>query len=135
MSAAFELGERHGDFESLVRLANDPAHGSSARISAYLDRYGREFAFPLYEYYLAERKLRTLLEPAEKHRALLTEFLDSTDNDGLSFTALSSRVCRADVPRVQSSRGSTTSPLGVSRMRRMSSSPSPRRSSTSPRRR
>ncbi|GAA5922516.1 hypothetical protein JCM3775_005758 [Rhodotorula graminis] len=85
VGAAFELGERHGDFKSLVRLSNDAARGSSARISAYLDRYGKDFAFPLYTFYLEHGKLRTLLEPEEAHRDLLTEFLDSTDNDELAW--------------------------------------------------
>ncbi|GAA5843798.1 hypothetical protein JCM9279_000149 [Rhodotorula babjevae] len=85
VGAAFELGERHGDYKSLVRLSNDAAHGSPARISAYLDRYGKDFAFPLYSFYLEHGKLRTLLEPEEAHRDLLTEFLDSTDNDGLAW--------------------------------------------------
>ncbi|BGP37735.1 hypothetical protein JCM10449v2_001657 [Rhodotorula kratochvilovae] len=85
VSAAFELGERHGDFESLVRLSNDPSHGSPARITAYLDRYGEEFAFPLYRFYLDQGMLRTLLEPEEAHKPLLTAFLDSTDNDKLAW--------------------------------------------------
>ncbi|GAA5890992.1 hypothetical protein JCM8208_003123 [Rhodotorula glutinis] len=85
VGAAFELGERHGDFKSLVRLSNDAAHGSPARISAYLDRYGKDFAFPLYTFYLEHGKLRTLLEPEDAHRDLLTEFLDSTDNDELAW--------------------------------------------------
>ncbi|GAA5875605.1 hypothetical protein JCM3774_006115 [Rhodotorula dairenensis] len=85
VSAAFQVAERHRDFESLVRLATDPKHGSRARINGYLDTHGREFAFPLYTFYLAEDNLRTLLEPEEAHRDLLTEYLDSTDNDRLAW--------------------------------------------------
>ncbi|CDR42821.1 RHTO0S07e04478g1_1 [Rhodotorula toruloides] len=31
VAAAYELGERHRDFDSLVHLSNDPTHGSSSR--------------------------------------------------------------------------------------------------------
>ncbi|GAA6006390.1 uncharacterized protein JCM10292_002672 [Rhodotorula paludigena] len=85
VDAAFELGERHHDFVSLVHFSNDPTHGSAARIRRYLDRYGKDFAFPLYQFYLDQGKLRTLLEPEEAHRPLLTAFLDSTDNNKLAW--------------------------------------------------
>ncbi|GAA5989361.1 hypothetical protein JCM10908_001278 [Rhodotorula pacifica] len=85
VSAAFQVAERHRDFESLVRLSNDPKHGSKARVNGYLDAHGRDFAFPLYTFYQAEGDLRTLLEPEEAHRDLLTEYLDSTDNDRLAW--------------------------------------------------
>lgn len=52
VAAAYELGERHRDFESLVHLSNDPTHGSPLRIRSYLDQYRRDFAFPLYRFYL-----------------------------------------------------------------------------------
>ncbi|GAA5885246.1 hypothetical protein JCM6882_009536 [Rhodosporidiobolus microsporus] len=83
--AAFQLAERHGDFDSLVELANDKAHGSKSKVKLFLDKYGEEFAFPLYRYYLQQGQLRTLLEPLPEHRALLTSFLDSTDNDKLAW--------------------------------------------------
>lgn len=112
VSAAFAVAERHRGFESLVRLANDPKFGSVARISGYLDSHGRDFAYPLYTFYLEEGqsistrlsraragltmripgKLRALLEPEEAHRDLLTAFLDSTENDRGS-TCSSSHGC------------------------------------------
>ncbi|KAJ8295400.1 Nucleoporin nup132 [Rhodotorula toruloides] len=85
VAAAYELGERHSDFGSLVHLSNDPTHGSPSRIRSYLDQYRQDFAFPLYRFYLDQGKLRTLLEPEEAHRPLLTAFLDSTDNNKLAW--------------------------------------------------
>ncbi|KWU46470.1 methyltransferase type 11 [Rhodotorula sp. JG-1b] len=85
IAAAFQVAEQHRDFDSLVRLANDPDYGSKARVNGYLDTHGRDFSFPLYTFYLAEGNLRTLLEPEEAHRDLLTEFLDTTDNDRLAW--------------------------------------------------
>ncbi|BGO89473.1 hypothetical protein NBRC10512v2_001430 [Rhodotorula toruloides] len=85
VAAAYELGERHHDFDSLVHLSNDPTHGSPSRIRSYLDQYRRDFAFPLYRFYLDQGKLRTLLEPEEAHRPLLIAFLDSTDDNKLAW--------------------------------------------------
>ncbi|KAK4332908.1 Non-repetitive/WGA-negative nucleoporin C-terminal-domain containing protein [Rhodotorula toruloides] len=85
VAAAPERGERHRDFDSLVHLSNDPTHGSPSRIRSYLDQYRQNFAFPLYRFYLDQGKLRTLLEPDEAHRSLLTAFLDSTDNNKLGW--------------------------------------------------
>ncbi|GAA5931821.1 Nup133p [Sporobolomyces koalae] len=85
VSAAFELAERHEDFRSLVQLATDSQHGSIARVRLFLDKYGQSFAFPLYELYLEQGQVRTLLEPDEAHRPLLTAFLDSTSNTRLSW--------------------------------------------------
>ena len=54
IAAAFQVAEQHRDFDSLVRLANDPDYGSKARVNGYLDTHGRDFSFPLYTFYLAE---------------------------------------------------------------------------------
>ncbi|GAA5863802.1 hypothetical protein JCM1840_005771 [Sporobolomyces johnsonii] len=85
VSSAFELAERHRDFRSLVELSTDEAHGSQSRVRLFLDKYAQDFAFPLYQFYLEKGQLRTLLEPDEAHRPLLTAFLDSTDNSRLSW--------------------------------------------------
>lgn len=53
---AYDLAERHGDFESLVELCNDPQHGSESRTRFFLQKYEEKFAFALYRYYLAEGK-------------------------------------------------------------------------------
>lgn len=50
--AAFQLAEKHRDFDSLVELANAPNHGSASKVKLFLDKYGKEFAFPLYRFYL-----------------------------------------------------------------------------------
>ncbi|GAA5979128.1 hypothetical protein JCM11641_008435 [Rhodosporidiobolus odoratus] len=83
--AAFQLAEKHRDFVSLVELANDPSHGSRAKVNLFLDTYAEEFAFPLYQFYQRQGQLRTLLEPLPEHRKLLTSYLDATDNDKLAW--------------------------------------------------
>ncbi|GAA6016956.1 hypothetical protein JCM11491_006924 [Sporobolomyces phaffii] len=83
--AAFELAERHEDFRSLVELSTDPRHGSTLKVRSFLDTYGQDFAFPLYGYYLERGQVRTLLEPDEAHRPLLTAFLDATANTRLAW--------------------------------------------------
>ncbi|GAA5966313.1 hypothetical protein JCM3765_005253 [Sporobolomyces pararoseus] len=83
--AAFELAERHEDFRSLVELSTDAKHGSISQVRSFLDEYGADFAFPLYEYYLEKGQTRALLEPDEAHRPLLTAFLDVTSNTRLSW--------------------------------------------------
>ncbi|GAA5848319.1 hypothetical protein JCM8547_004477 [Rhodosporidiobolus lusitaniae] len=85
--AAFQLAEKHRDFDSLVELANDSQHGSRSKVKLFLDKYAKEFAFPLYRFYLAQGQRRTLLEPLPEHRHLLTSFLDATapGNDKLAW--------------------------------------------------
>ncbi|EMS25130.1 nuclear pore complex subunit Nup133, putative [Rhodotorula toruloides NP11] len=83
VAAAYELGERHHDFDSLVHLSNDPTHGSSSRSA----RTSTSTAGTLPSRCTASTwtKLRTLLEPEEAHRPLLTAFLDSTDSNKLAW--------------------------------------------------
>ncbi|GAA6061596.1 hypothetical protein JCM10212_000904 [Sporobolomyces blumeae] len=85
VSSAYELAERHRDFRSLVELSTDLKHGSDFKVRSFLDKYQKEFAFPLYEYYLENGQHRTLLEPDEAHRPLLTAYLDSTSNARLAW--------------------------------------------------
>jgi nuclear pore complex protein Nup133 len=54
VKAAYELAERHRDFRSLVELCNDPQHGSTSRIRVLLEKYGEEFAFALYHFYVEQ---------------------------------------------------------------------------------
>ncbi|GAA5844336.1 hypothetical protein JCM5353_008463 [Sporobolomyces roseus] len=85
VSSAFELAERHRDFRSLVELSTDSKHGSMSKVRLFLDKYEKDFAFPLYEFYHEKGQLRTLLEPDEAHRPLLTAFLDATSNTRLAW--------------------------------------------------
>lgn len=53
MKEAYELAEHHSDFETLVFLCTSPIAGTgSARVQMYIERFGQEFAFPLYQYYI-----------------------------------------------------------------------------------
>ncbi|KDE03357.1 hypothetical protein MVLG_06163 [Microbotryum lychnidis-dioicae p1A1 Lamole] len=82
---AYELAERHRDFRSLVELCTDPRRGSPARTDFFLRKYAQEFAFPLYQFYIEKGQFRTLLEQDEVYRPLLTQYLDMTDNQNISW--------------------------------------------------
>lgn len=56
---AYALAERHEDFETLVwlchldiPLAKRDARQGVERVQQYIERFGREFAFVLYQWYI-----------------------------------------------------------------------------------
>lgn len=84
----------------MSELSNDPLIGSEARIRQYLDRYGAAFASELYQWYIEKGssgspgalrsdrpsgKLRSLLDQDEAYAELLSDFLDRTGNDRLTW--------------------------------------------------
>lgn len=63
VSHAYDLAEHHRDYETLVWLCHAPGisqdqkskHGSgtgTARLQGYIERFGQEFAFVLYQWYI-----------------------------------------------------------------------------------
>jgi nuclear pore complex protein Nup133 len=50
---AYELAEHHRDFPTLVYLCHDAVAGSGqARVQRYIEIFGEEFAFVLYQWYI-----------------------------------------------------------------------------------
>jgi len=55
---AYALAETHFDLPTLVWLCDDPIAGSGpARLQTYIERFGEEFAFVLYEWYIQQGML------------------------------------------------------------------------------
>ncbi|KAL7410733.1 Non-repetitive/WGA-negative nucleoporin C-terminal-domain-containing protein [Mrakia frigida] len=82
---AYELAENHHDFRALVELVNDPQIGSSSKTQHYIEKFKEEFAFQLYQWYIEQGKLKTLLTQDEIYGNLLLSFLDSSDNPRIAW--------------------------------------------------
>ena len=54
---AYALAEHHHDFSSLVYLCHDPVAGrGEAKVQTYIELFGEEFAFVLYQWYIDNGK-------------------------------------------------------------------------------
>ena len=60
-NVAYDLAERYRDFKSLVLLCEDAQTGSPIRVQFYIEKYGEEFAFSLYQFYLENSKFQPLV--------------------------------------------------------------------------
>ena len=50
---AYALAEHHNDFETLIWLCNHPdASEGPSRLQAYIEKFGEDFAFVLYQWYI-----------------------------------------------------------------------------------
>ncbi|CAO1636727.1 unnamed protein product [Sympodiomycopsis kandeliae] len=83
---AFNLAERHGDFRTLTELCVDPSTGNpEGQIQYYLRRYGKPFAFELFQYYVQTEQYKKLLSPSSEWNGLLNDFLKDTENTRISW--------------------------------------------------
>jgi hypothetical protein len=60
ISHAYDLAEHHNDYETLVWLANHPVAGAAGgvvKLQEYIERFGEEFAFVLYQWYIDQGEL------------------------------------------------------------------------------
>jgi nuclear pore complex protein Nup133 len=61
LSEAFELAENHFDYPSLVWLCYTTPAGQDAnrqaRVETYIERYGEDFAFVLYQWFIDNGQL------------------------------------------------------------------------------
>jgi nuclear pore complex protein Nup133 len=59
VSQAYALAEHHNDYETLVWLCHVQMGGGSGvvRLQEYIERFGEEFAFVLYQWYINQGKL------------------------------------------------------------------------------
>ncbi|KAK8861724.1 hypothetical protein IAR55_002547 [Kwoniella newhampshirensis] len=74
---AYELAEHHSDYLTLVVLCHDPVAGTgSARVQSYIERFGEDFAFVLYQWYIDQGQLHVLLTQDEVYGSLLTRFFE-----------------------------------------------------------
>lgn len=86
MSEAYALAEHHRDFPTLVYLTHNPASSEGpARIEMYIEKYGQDFAFVLYQWYIDEGKLYDLLSQDEVYGRLLSAFFAAHPHPELSW--------------------------------------------------
>ncbi|WWD16353.1 hypothetical protein CI109_100779 [Kwoniella shandongensis] len=77
VSEAYALAEHHNDFLTLVVLCHDPVAGAGpARLQSYIERFGEEFAFVLYQWYIDQGQLHVLLTQDEVYGSLVTRFFE-----------------------------------------------------------
>ncbi|WVQ77306.1 hypothetical protein IAR50_006990 [Cryptococcus sp. DSM 104548] len=88
ITEAFELAEHHHDYPTLVVLCNDPlaAQGrSEARIQLYIERFGEDFAFELYRWYIAQGRAYELLTQDEVYGGLVSRFFETHGYNELAW--------------------------------------------------
>jgi nuclear pore complex protein Nup133 len=93
VARAYELAEHHRDFPTLVFLCHDSvASSGQSRIERYIEIFGEEFAFVLYQWYIDQGEnvsshkkgkliklvglLHSLLSQDEVYGHLLTKFFE-----------------------------------------------------------
>ena len=76
-NVAYDLAERYRDFKSLVLLCEDPQTGSPIRVQFYIEKYGEEFAFSLYQFYLENSTSSPPVAPARGFMRLTSSSLRS----------------------------------------------------------
>ncbi|GFZ42387.1 hypothetical protein JCM24511_00102, partial [Saitozyma sp. JCM 24511] len=80
---AYELAEHHRDFPTLVWLCHDAVAGAgAARLQGYIEKFGEEFAFVLYQWYIDQRQFHALLTQDEVYGALVTKFFRDPSTGG-----------------------------------------------------
>jgi nuclear pore complex protein Nup133 len=70
-----------------VYLCHHPKAGSAgpANIQRYIEKFGAEFAFVLYQWYIDEGQVAALLSQDEMYGGLLTSFFEANPYPGLAW--------------------------------------------------
>ncbi|WWD09172.1 hypothetical protein V865_007294 [Kwoniella europaea PYCC6329] len=85
LSEAYELAENHTDYLTLVMLCHDQANPDTARLQRYIERFGEEFAFVLYQWYIDQGQAYELLNQDEVYGVLVTRFFAENDYPELAW--------------------------------------------------
>ncbi|TXT07474.1 hypothetical protein VHUM_03194 [Vanrija humicola] len=86
VDAAYELAEHHRDFPTLVYLCQNPASSAGpGRVEQYIERFGKDFAFVLYQWYIDNGQVYTLLSQDEVYGSLLSAFFQQFPHPKLSW--------------------------------------------------
>ncbi|CAK9785321.1 unnamed protein product [Cutaneotrichosporon oleaginosum] len=83
LSAAYGLAEQFHDYKTLVYLCEKS--GDSGRSQVYIERFGNDFAFELYQWYIDQRQYYDLLAQDEVYGARLTAFFAERPHPELSW--------------------------------------------------
>ncbi|KAK0537883.1 hypothetical protein OC842_001483 [Tilletia horrida] len=85
---AFQLGERHADYQTLTKLCQEAPGGAlTERAAKYVQTFGQDFAFELYQWHIEHERVRDLLvlgEGAEQGK-LVHAYLEKTGNSRISW--------------------------------------------------
>ncbi|WVR03681.1 hypothetical protein IAU60_000676 [Kwoniella sp. DSM 27419] len=86
VAEAYELAEVHTDFLTLVVLCHDsPSGGNPARLQTYIEKFGEEFAFVLYQWYIDQGRAHELLSQDEVYGALVSRFFEEHEYPELAW--------------------------------------------------
>nr|XP_019002973.1 uncharacterized protein I203_04767 [Kwoniella mangroviensis CBS 8507]OCF66434.1 hypothetical protein I203_04767 [Kwoniella mangroviensis CBS 8507] len=85
LSEAYELAENHTDYLTLVILCHEQANSDTARLQRYIERFGDEFAFVLYQWYIDQGQAYELLNQDEVYGVLVTRFFAENDYPELAW--------------------------------------------------
>ncbi|GMK59789.1 hypothetical protein CspeluHIS016_0900060 [Cutaneotrichosporon spelunceum] len=80
---AYSLAEQFRDYSTLVYLCEKS--GDDGRTQAYIERFGNDFTFELYQWYIDQRQYYELLAQDEVYGARLTAFFASHPHPELSW--------------------------------------------------
>ncbi|MBW0480464.1 hypothetical protein O181_020179 [Austropuccinia psidii MF-1] len=83
---AVSLAESQRDFRTLVELCHASATSQTDRkIQTYIERFGQDFAFQLYQWFVEQGRYHELLTQNSVFAPLVTSFLDSMDYGRFSW--------------------------------------------------
>ncbi|KAE8227331.1 hypothetical protein CF319_g181 [Tilletia indica] len=85
---AFQLAERHGDYQTLTKLCQEASGGAMKdRAAQYVQTYGQNFAFELYQWHIEHDRTRDLLLLGEDEQQgkLLHAYLEKTGNTRIAW--------------------------------------------------
>ncbi|WWC86014.1 uncharacterized protein L201_000885 [Kwoniella dendrophila CBS 6074] len=85
LAEAYELAENHTDYLTLVILCHGQAGPDTARLQTYIERFGEEFAFVLYQWYIDQGQAYELLNHDEVYGVLVTRFFAEHDYPELAW--------------------------------------------------
>ncbi|WRT63927.1 uncharacterized protein IL334_000854 [Kwoniella shivajii] len=85
LSEAYELAENHTDYLTLVILCHEQSGPDTARLQRYIERFGEEFAFVLYQWYIDQGQAYELLNQDEVYGVLVTRFFAEHDYPELAW--------------------------------------------------
>ncbi|KAJ1657424.1 hypothetical protein IWQ61_003167, partial [Dispira simplex] len=86
VDAGFSLAEKYHGYAILVELIFDYEKNPNTRIEYYMDKFGTQFAFALYDYYVTKQRYYDFLKHGQAHPEMLNQYLtQSKELQGLAW--------------------------------------------------
>ncbi|KAJ1966987.1 hypothetical protein IWQ62_002126 [Dispira parvispora] len=73
--AGFSLAEKYHGYAILVELAFNYEKNPNTRIEYYMDKFGTQFGFALYDYYVSKQRYYDFLKHGQAHPEMLNQYL------------------------------------------------------------